>query len=134
MTETNGFSRIDAEITKLRDLLIAKNKDYGNSSGEIPPLVPKLSPTDAILVRMGDKIARLVHLTQVGVALVKDETLKDTVRDLAGYCVLFLVHSEDAPSAKPKTAPKKTARKVLKPTVRVAPSGSKEMKPTKGKK
>lgn len=87
--------KIRREIDKLRDLLISKNVDYGASAFESPSLMPGLTPTAAILVRMSDKINRLQTLAaRSGEGLVKDETFDDTVRDLAGYCVLYLATKE----------------------------------------
>lgn len=72
----------------LKETLLQKNSAYGNSACRIPELV-RISPTDAILVRMSDKISRLKSLKQG----VEDngESFNDTILDLAGYCVLYLV-------------------------------------------
>ncbi len=43
----------------------------------------------AILVRMSDKVARIAALN-AGETDRVGESLADTVRDLAGYCVLWL--------------------------------------------
>jgi len=77
-------------------LLIAKGNDYNSTQQEagdtlfnlricaILGIVP--SPVDGILVRMSDKMARLVSLTRPGVIQkVKDESLEDTVVDLRNY-------------------------------------------------
>ena len=79
----------------LAELLIAKNRDYGDSAFKSPPLAPNLSPASAILVRMGDKIERLETLARKlangdGIA-VASESVEDTIGDLAGYCVLLLI-------------------------------------------
>lgn len=79
----------------LAELLIAKNRDYGDSAFKSPPLAPCLSPSAAILVRMGDKIERLETLARKlanddAIAVVS-ETVEDTIADLAGYCVLLLI-------------------------------------------
>ena len=69
-------------------LLLAKNRDYGGSAWSSPLLCPSLPPSVAIRVRMSDKIARLVSLDARGPSV--DESVKDTLRDLAGYCLLEL--------------------------------------------
>lgn len=79
----------------LAEMLIAKNHDYGDSAFKSPPLAPNLSPAAAILVRMSDKIERLETLARKlsngdGIA-VASESVEDTIRDLAGYCVLLLI-------------------------------------------
>lgn len=75
-------------IAYLRDTLTSKNKDYGSSAFERPYLHPHLPPEDAILIRMSDKVNRLHNIMQNNA--VCDETIDDTILDLAGYCVLFL--------------------------------------------
>ena len=82
-------SAIRREINALADLLIRKNRDYGNAAVSESPLCPELDSSTAILVRMGDKIKRLENLASVKETQV-DESFEDTVRDLAGYCVLYL--------------------------------------------
>lgn len=86
---------IKRQLDILTDLLARKNADYGNSAFDAPPLAPGLDTTAAILVRMGDKISRLETLAKRRTARVKDESFDDTVRDLAGYCVLYLAASAD---------------------------------------
>ena len=87
----------------LAELLIAKNRDYGDSAFKAPPLVPCLSPAAAILVRIGDKIERLENLAKKAGELafcVDSETVEDTVADLAGYCILYLIAMQEAQDAK----------------------------------
>lgn len=88
--------KIRREIDKLRDLLISKNRDYGASAFESPSLMPGLTPTAAILVRMSDKINRLQTLSRERITRqVASETFDDTIRDLAGYCILYLASARD---------------------------------------
>lgn len=74
----------------LEDMLLRKNADYGNSSQRAPILTPRLSAQDALKVRLSDKIARFIQLEQTGSARV-NESLDDTLLDMAGYCVLLLI-------------------------------------------
>jgi hypothetical protein len=83
-------ARIAAEVLRIGETLLAKNADYGSSAHKPPALAPHLDPGAAILVRMSDKIARIVSLTKPGFTANVDESLDDTFRDLAGYCVLWL--------------------------------------------
>lgn len=83
---------IKAECKALAELLCRKNTDYGDSAEKSPVLLPFLPPRTAIFVRMSDKIERMrTLLTRQACAVVQDETFQDTVRDLAGYCVLLLI-------------------------------------------
>lgn len=74
----------------LENTLLRKNADYGNSSQRAPILIPRLSAQDALKVRLSDKIARFIQLEQSGSARV-NESLDDTLLDMAGYCVLLLI-------------------------------------------
>ena len=71
--------------------LLRKNADYGDTAGRSPLLAPDLSPCKALLVRMSDKVARLANLISHGEPSQVDESLRDTMRDLAGYAIRWLV-------------------------------------------
>lgn len=77
------------ELITLGDLLIRKNADYGCSAWQEPLLCSGVSPRDAILVRMSDKVMRLRSLMGNKTGQV-EESIEDTVRDLQGYCLLWL--------------------------------------------
>lgn len=85
------LERIETICENLKETLIKKNKAYGNSAFQAPLLCPYMSPASAILVRMSDKINRFNHLTHTTESIeTNGESIKDTVLDLAGYCVLYL--------------------------------------------
>lgn len=88
-------AQISAQCAALEKLLIAKHANYGNTAEERPVLVPGISPRDAIMVRMSDKVARIASLNR-GQPDKVGESLADTVRDLAGYCVLWLALNDGA--------------------------------------
>lgn len=79
---------IAAEGLKLTELLLRKNWDYGCSAWQEPILLPGIPPREALFVRMSDKISRMISLQQHGNPEVQ-ESMEDTVGDLAGYCVLW---------------------------------------------
>jgi hypothetical protein len=68
-------------------LLIEKNKAYGDTANQPPQIFSKLSPIEAILARIDDKLSRI---KQVG---VNDKT-EDTILDLIGYLMLYRVQLE----------------------------------------
>lgn len=74
------------EITgKMADVYAAKNHDYGNSF-----LFTRERYPNAILIRLFDKLNRLDTL--IGVESTKvDESIEDTLVDLANYAVMELV-------------------------------------------
>jgi len=72
-----------------------KNSDY---SGADPSpfhnftIAEKLgicSVEQGFLVRMSDKVARVISFMQKGELLVKDESVHDSLLDLANYCLLM---------------------------------------------
>lgn len=87
---TEGQNRILEQGLQVIDLLLRKNADYGCSAWETPVLTPWLDVDDAILVRMSDKLQRLRTLMSADEQHVKDESIRDTMRDLAGYAILYL--------------------------------------------
>jgi hypothetical protein len=74
---------IKRECEQLADILIRKNHDYGNS---VQDQFNEYGLT-SILIRLDDKLKRLKSL-QKNEQLVQDESLIDTLTDLAGYAVL----------------------------------------------
>lgn len=75
--------------TRMVDVYVAKNHDYGNSFAMTRGIVP-----GTILVRLYDKLNRLRSLLIGGKAKVKDESIADTLLDLANYAVMELVEME----------------------------------------
>jgi len=79
-------------ITKMHDIYIAKNNDYGDSFSKIRAKYPI-----SILIRLNDKLSRLEALLTGTNPMVKNESIDDTLYDLANYCVLELIERiEDA--------------------------------------
>lgn len=72
------------------ETLLRKNKDYGSSVFKVPILKPNLSPGDAILVRMSDKIERFRNLSGKDESGEVGEPLEETMGDLAAYGLLWL--------------------------------------------
>ena len=65
------------------ELFKKKNQDYGDAFANYG--------TIGVLVRMGDKIARLQSITQKSVSLVNTESLKDTLIDLHNYSAMAIM-------------------------------------------
>jgi hypothetical protein len=61
-------------------LFSKKNTDYGDAFATYG--------TVGVIVRMGDKIQRLISVTNKGVALVDSESLRDTLIDLHNYAAM----------------------------------------------
>lgn len=82
-------TRIAITAIELIALLLRKNTDYGRSIFEGSRLLPESPAKARILLRLEDKIARLEQLSRSD-ARVPAETLRDTMRDLVGYGILWL--------------------------------------------
>jgi hypothetical protein len=91
------------------DLFVRKNKDYGDAFATYG--------TIGVLVRIGDKINRLNHVSKNKINLVNDETLRDTLIDLHNYAAMAIMlldeKSEVAPdhveTGEPKSMTKSTS-------------------------
>lgn len=88
----NNFEKHKQICEKLNEIYQAKNRDYGNSFGE---MYKKLGIISAI-TRIGDKYNRLVSLCTKPESerQVKDETIKDTLMDLANYAIMTIIELE----------------------------------------
>lgn len=72
---------------RLNELYVAKNSDYGDSFK-----VVRDKYKNSILIRLNDKLNRLESLYNTEkVRQVKDESIKDTLLDLANYCLMEVV-------------------------------------------
>lgn len=76
-------SRIE-QMIKVHDeslkLFTKKNSDYGDAFATYG--------TVGVIVRMGDKIQRLISVSNKGVALIDTESLRDTLIDLHNYAAM----------------------------------------------
>lgn len=86
-TKVEKFEKIAKEMVETYS---RKNHDYGDSFGES---VKKYGPI-AGLVRMSDKWNRLNSLVMGGEAKVKEESIIDTLTDLACYAVMLRMEIE----------------------------------------
>lgn len=71
----------------LHSTFCAKNSDYGNSFSKS---VQKYGLT-AALTRISDKFNRAEHLMLTHDRQVEDESLQDTLLDLANYCIMTVI-------------------------------------------
>ena len=88
--EYNPKAQRHSEITnELKEIYQSKNADYGDAFGET---FQKLGIVSAV-TRISDKTNRLMSLTQND-RQVEDETLEDTLMDLANYAIMTLIEME----------------------------------------
>jgi len=83
------------EVTQtLKAIYAKKNADYGNSFEESLEEYEEVFGPIGFVVRADDKMKRIKQLIKTKKAHVEDESFEDTVRDLANYCIMYLMYKE----------------------------------------
>lgn len=83
---------------RMKNITAAKNSDYtGNTDDPFKNFSDSqtyagVSTETGFLVRMGDKMARIRSFVEKGTLEVKDESVQDTLLDLANYCLLMAAY------------------------------------------
>ena len=90
----------DVLLRKMGEIHDKKRKDYtsGDPLGNFyEALRIGITPLQGIMVRIGDKYSRICNIVRNrGKHEVEDETLEDTLLDLANYCLLaILLHKRE---------------------------------------
>jgi len=76
----NRINQMSAVQVEALELFKRKNADYGDAFATYG--------TVGVIVRMGDKMQRLISVTNKGVSLVDTESLRDTLIDLYNYAAM----------------------------------------------
>ncbi len=81
---------------RARAIMAEKNHDYAGADGQTPfsnfestELLGIASTEQGFLVRIVDKLKRLITFAQVGVLKVKGESAEDACMDMLNYAVLL---------------------------------------------
>ena len=80
-------ARICEEINKLYE---RKNHDYGDSFHQT------FAEEGMAMARLGDKLSRFKTLSRGGEQKVSDESIRDTLIDLANYAIMTVLEMEVA--------------------------------------
>jgi len=105
--EVDRVSQMEKVQKEGLELFKKKNADYGDAFANYGVV--------GVLVRMGDKIARLQSITTKSVSLVNTESLRDTLIDLHNYSAMAIMlldedkkkHEEKAEFQSPSPSPQK---------------------------
>ena len=89
MTMSESETKISGVCDDIKELLIHKNRKYGNSALKPCRVFSKSSPVEQLLVRIDDKLNRIMQ----GAGLLADD--EDVVNDLIGYLVLLKIGMND---------------------------------------
>lgn len=93
-TPDQNHQEISMVFDEVKEIVIGKNRRYGNSVLAPLRVFSKCSPIEGILVRIDDKLSRLMSGQQ-------DED-EDVVLDLIGYLVLLRIARRRQRSEGPK--------------------------------
>ena len=85
MTMNETELKISTVCDDIKELLIHKNRKYGNSALKPNRIFSKSSATEQLLVRIDDKLNRIMK----GAGLLATD--EDVVNDLIGYLVLLKI-------------------------------------------
>lgn len=107
-------NELHLEICKeLNEIYNKKNNDYGHSFGKT-----RKKNKNAIVVRLADKFHRLENLLNGHKAEVKEESILDTLMDMANYCIMELIEYKidemEAKQEKEETQFKPDSEKIKK--------------------
>ena len=69
------------------ELFTKKNKDYGDAFSSYGPI--------GVIIRMQDKIERLISVNKNSIVLVGNETIRDTLIDLHNYAAMTIMTIDD---------------------------------------
>ena len=89
MTKVDKHAKI---CEQLNEIYAKKNHDYGDSFG----ISFKEEGMAMVRIRLGDKFNRFKTLSRGGEQQVKDESIRDTLIDLANYAIMTLIEIENA--------------------------------------
>ena len=82
MNENRVDQMIDVQKESL-ELFRKKNMDYGDAFATYGPV--------GVIVRMGDKIQRLLSVSKKGIYFIDSESLRDTLIDLHNYSAMAIM-------------------------------------------
>lgn len=83
----NVQALIAEECDAVKELLISKNKEYGNSAIQPKRMFSNSSPVEQIKVRIDDKLSRIQNFSANSFSTDSE----DAVKDLIGYLILLRV-------------------------------------------
>lgn len=91
MSRVEELSKIQLEA---KELFKRKNQDYGDAFATYGPI--------GVIVRIGDKIQRLLSIEKSGITLINDESLRDTLIDLHNYSAMAIMLIDEDKKNLPK--------------------------------
>ena len=102
---TNRLTQLKAVQKEGYELFEKKNNDYGDAFANYGSI--------GVLVRIGDKIQRLVSISENEIKCVSDESLRDTLIDLHNYSAMAIMLMDEKNNTITKETKNKTGRKLI---------------------
>jgi hypothetical protein len=84
---SDNVTNFSNELDNMLRLFERKDRDYGPGNLSVMGL-------PGVVVRISDKTARLVNIVNSGQHAVKEETVVDTLRDLANYAIIAVLMAQ----------------------------------------
>ena len=84
-------SKLKQKTEEIRDLLLGKNKNYGDSALKPVPIFSKQTPIEGLCSRIDSCLSRVKNSP----AGVNDSAMRGTIKDLAGYFILLDIALDD---------------------------------------
>lgn len=82
--ENDTQNKINEIMEAMQDLLLSKNRLYGNSALNPKQIFYKGDAVNSILIRLDDKLGRIMANTD-------EKPRINDVADIIGYCILLLI-------------------------------------------
>ena len=79
----NRVEQLENIQTNARELFAKKNADYGDAFAKYGLV--------GVIMRIEDKLQRLISINKSGIVLVSDEGLRDTLLDLHNYAAMAIM-------------------------------------------
>ena len=96
MTNNDDFRRqLDGILERMKQILDAKGHDYAGKTDRFANFrlceMAGIPTWKGIVIRLSDKMSRVLSFAGAGECKVKDESVEDTLIDLANYAILCLI-------------------------------------------
>lgn len=100
MTKESQDRRFKELLARMNDIRTVKNADYASEADTMSNLrmceQMGIVAWKGVLIRVSDKFSRIMQLSsRDGKAAVKDESITDTLLDMAIYCLLCIILFEE---------------------------------------
>lgn len=105
MTKAEYMEFHEAQCKRMIDITKKKNADYSGAGddpfanfrqvGHLIQTIPQIVEI-GMITRMSDKMSRIASFVEKGELQVKDESVQDTLLDVANYAILFMGILEEA--------------------------------------